>query len=314
MSLSRKRQQDQEAALAELEKQVYGPKETPAEPETPPAEPAAEPASEPAPAPADAVEPAPAPAPAVSEATWEHKFKVLEGKYKAEVPELHKQLKVVPDLHKQLKALADKVKTLEAKPQEPAPKLLKPEEVDQYGEEFLDMVARAAEQKFAPERQQLLGKIEALEAAVGKIGDAQAHDAQVAFVTELTSLAPDWEAVDGEDGWKAWLAEYDHDARRLRQDILDDALASRDAKYVASMISKWKATQARAPSLATLAAPAASKGTPPAAPAKKIWSKADVEAFYREASKPRGSKYSPEEAARIEQDIDSAVREGRYKG
>lgn len=308
MSLSRKvKQQEQE--LEALEQQLYGNK--PAEgSDTPQAEPPAtdaQPAEAPA-APEQApATPEPAPAPVVSEETWEQRYKVLQGKYNAEVP----------NLQRELRALTDTVKTLKEKAEQAPPeKLVKPEEVDQYGEQFIDMVQRAAEEKFGPERAQLLSKIAVLEERLNGVAGNQEQAAQATFFADLAKAAPDWEAVDKEEGWKVWLAQYDPEARRVRQNLLDDALVARDAPYVAAMISKWKAQrQARAkPSLETLAAPSTQKTPPPEAPAKKTWTKAEVDAFYREASKPRNSKYSEEEAARIEQDIESAVREGRYRG
>ena len=309
MSLSRKaRQQEQE--LAALEEQLYGKKDAPAEgSDTPQAEPPATDAVETPDAPPAATEPPAQPetpaAPAVSEETWEQRYKVLQGKYNAEVPKLTR------DLH----ALTEQVKTLtEAAAKTPPEKLVKAEEVDQYGEQFIDMVQRAAEEKFAPERQLLNAKIEELEARLNNVAGVQDKATQASFFKALAEAAPDWEAVDADESWQKWLGEYDPKARRVRQSLLDDALLAHDAAYVASMISDWKAQrQARTPNLASLAAPSTAKAAAPAAPTKKVWTKADVDAFYREAAKPRNSKYTQEEIVRIEQDIESAVREGRYK-
>lgn len=312
MSLSRKaRQQEQE--LAVLEEQLYGKTAETAAPaegsDTPQAEPPATDAVATTDAPAAPTEQPAQPeqpaAPAVSEETWEQRYKVLQGKYNAEVPSLQRDLR----------ALTDKVKTLEVEAAKTPPeKLVKAEEVDQYGEQFIDMVQRAAEEKFAPERQQLTAKIEELEARLNTVAGAQDKATQANFFKALNDVAPDWEAVDADEAWQKWLGEYDPKARRQRQSLLDDALLAHDATYVASMISDWKAQrQARTPNLASLAAPSTAKTNTPPAPAKKVWTKADVDAFYREAAKPRNSKYTPEEVVRIEQDIESAVREGRYK-
>lgn len=301
MSFSRK-VREQEESVEALEKALYGAK--PAEgSDTPVTEPQATDASANVAPPAEPKVETPA-APAVSEETWEQRYKVLQGKYNAEVPKLQGDLR----------ALTEKVKTLETAA--PPEKLVKPEEVDHYGSEFIDMVQRAAEERIAPERAEFKRQIDELNARLNGVADTQAKQTQADFFGALTVAAPDWEAVDSDDGWKQWLAQYDPEARRIRQQLLDDALVAQDAPYVASMISKWKAQrQARAkPSLESLAAPTTQRAAPAPDAPKKVWAKSEIDAFYREAAKPRGGKYSEEEIARIEQDIESAVREGRYRG
>lgn len=303
-TMSNSRRIREQEVVAQLEKEVYGAPDA----STPPAPPADAPSPAAPPAP-DTTPPSPEPPaavpPAVTDATWEQRFKVLQGKYNAEVPKLHAEVK----------ALTEKVNTLRAAAQVAQPaQLVKPEEIDKYGPDFIDMVRRAAEESFGPERDALKATIAQLEAKLSGVAGHQEQAAQQAFFDALSAAAPDWEAVDQDDSWKQWLAQYDADARNTRQAILDDAIKARDASFVASMIAKWKAQrQARTPSLAALAEPASSRATPPSEPTKKIWSKAEVDAFYREAAKPRNGKYTPEQIVRIEQDIESAVREGRYR-
>ena len=81
--------------LAALEQQL----QAPVEPETPPdgqteTPPAPEPSPEPAPAAPVASTDVPHPEPQeVPEEKWEHKYRRLQGKYDAEVPRLHQQVK-----------------------------------------------------------------------------------------------------------------------------------------------------------------------------------------------------------------------------
>jgi hypothetical protein len=125
-----------------IHQEVYGntapaaPAPTPDEPD--PAVIAREPA-----APAPTPEPTPAPAPAVD--TWEEKYRVLEGKYRAEVPRLSRDLR---EATAAIQELREQLAVVSAAPA-PVPAAIEgmtPEQVvEQFGEDFAKAVGAVAE-------------------------------------------------------------------------------------------------------------------------------------------------------------------------
>lgn len=313
MAPSRK-QLEQEAALQQLEAQVYGTGEpTPSTPATDTAPTASTTPTDTSVTPTDtsadgqpgAASGAPAsPDDDPNAETWQTRFRVLQGKYSAEVPRLAAELAALKEELKRAK---------EAPPPDPQAKLIKPEEIEQYGEGFFDMVQRAAEERFGSERKALMDTIDELKARVDAVASSYDENSKVTFYTELTRLAPDWKTVDENTVWRTWLAEYDPDARRQRQELLNDAMASGDAEYVANLIAKWKATQrsAPAPKLESMTTPSTARSTTtPQVTKGKVWTSAEVDQFYSDYAR---GKISDTEGARIEQDIALAVKEGRYR-
>jgi hypothetical protein len=313
MGLSRKAK-EQEAALQQLEAQVYG--DGKPAPTTPAADTAPETTATPADTPVTPTDtPVEGQPTAASDAavkpdddpnaeTWQTRFRVLQGKYSAEVPRLAAELAALK---------AELARAKEAPPPDPQAKLIKPEEIEQYGEGFFDMVQRAAEEKFGAERTQLMNTIAELTAKVDTVVATGESNSKASFYSELTRLAPDWKTVDENQAWRTWLAEYDPDARRQRQDLLNDAMASGEADYVAKLIAKWKLTQrsAPAPNLETMTTPSTSRSTSTPTPVKgRTWTSAEVDQFYHDYAK---GKISETEGARIEQDIALAVQDGRYR-
>lgn len=264
---------------------------------TPPTEPVTEtPAAEEQPAP-DAPKTPDAPAP--EEETWERRFRVLQGKYNAEVPALHRKVK---ELEAQLAA----------KDAAPPEKLVKPEEVEQYGQEFIDMVQRAAREMIDPERKQLTDKIAALEAQLQGASTVDSTAAEAEFYADLAHAHPDWEAINQDKKFLTWLGQFDPRARRQRQQLIDEALAVYDSRYVIEMIAEWKSLNkvVRPATSDTSPAPATQKTDSPPTENKKTWTRAEMNAFYAKWSK---GDIQDEEAVRIEQEINAAVAEGRIR-
>src|SRR6478735_5978176 len=126
-----------------LHAEAYGTGDTPVV--TAPPEPIA--IAVPAPAPTTPAQPAPATEHAAPpEDSWEAHYKVLTGKYNAEVPRLsadNRALKeAVTELTGKVGTLTKQIEDVQSKvPVEP---LIKPEEVAEFGEPLVDMARRAA--------------------------------------------------------------------------------------------------------------------------------------------------------------------------
>ena len=250
---------------------------------------------------------------------WEHKFRVLQGKYNAEVPrlkrandELQDQLKA---MQQQLQQLSEKVSAAPAPA--PAPSISN-EEVERYGPEFVEFVRKVARQE-APTQQVDLASIERsiaskVDERVRPAEEIGQRTAKQLFFADLTKLSPNWEQLNTDDKFLNWLADTDPLTGALRQDIFDDAYGKLDAQRVAAFFNSFGGAVSAAPTappLQTQVVPQTS-GTPVGTPqpGKKIWYKSEVAKFYDDM---RRGLVKPDEAVRIEGEIFAAQKEGRLR-
>lgn len=265
-----------------------------------------------------------------AEDRWEHKYNVLNGKYKAEVPRLHKQIR---ELGNELSSLQGLIASLEkaspAAVDTSAPtgeRLLKDEEIDDYGEELVSVMKRAAREEIAPELERLQTENAQLKAHVGAADKTRAGDAREAVFDALnaTEGLEDWMDINESPEYLRWLQGVDVYSGMSRQDMLSDAFKANDAARVVTFFKGYlkenAAVQPETPEpvarqpqvdMEALAAPGAPKASATRAPeGKRMWKQKEISAFYREVQKGtyRGKD---SEKHRIEQDIIKAGQEGR---
>lgn len=272
------------------------------------------PASDPAPTPppsepsATANPPAATP-PANTEGDdkWEARFKTLSGKYNAEVPRLHAAIK---ERDAQLNSLTQEVEALKASLAKPRESLVKPEEVNEFGEPLVDLIRRAAREEVSAkdaELAELRRKLESVQVAT-------VESKEVGFYDKLNSMVPDWMAINDDVEFHAWLGEIDELTGSQRQSILAEAEVKRDADRVARFFKAFKKVQqdkaaVAGSSLDSQVAPETSRvDAPPQG--KKIWTRGEIAEFY---ARDRRGEFSPEQAAAIDAEIQSAVAEKRVR-
>lgn len=268
-------------------------------------------------------DPAPSPSPSETTATantapantppqegddkWEARFKTLSGKYNAEVPRLHAALK---ERDAKLNSLTEEVEALKASLTAPREQLVKPEEVSEFGEPLVDLMRRAAREELQTkdsEIKELTKKLDSL------MGTATAN-VEVSFYDRLAMQAPDWQTINDDPEFHAWLGEYDELTGVQRQDILSQAEEKRDADRVARFFKAFKKVQQdrsaeSSTSLEAQVAPEATR-TPEVPKGKKLWTRAEIAAFY--AADRRGA-YTDEQASAIDAEIQLAIREQRVR-
>ena len=284
--------------------EVTPPTETPVE--TPPSEPVGleQPSFSNEPPPSDE-EPAPADTPAPT--NWEQQYKTLAGKYSSEVPRLAAELR---EMRRTMKNLEAENHALRSSKQEPAPTLVKPEEIQEYGEPLVDLMRRAAREELS----QKDAEIQELRSRLDSFSNHAAENREVTFWETLASVVPDWEAVNGNPDFHKWLAEFDELTGKRRQDLLAEAQESMDAPRVSKFFNSWKKTQQSRAATSTRSleqqivpdnsrAPAVPKG-------KKIWTRGEIQDFYMNVR--RGS-VPAKDAVAIEADIHQAQIEGRIR-
>lgn len=274
------------------------------------------------PAPAPQPEPAPAPTPepqptAATESTpqpspppdsWELKYRVLEGKYRSEVPRLHDEVRQLKTRNQELEADVTQLRA--------TPAQLPASVVDQYGEEFATAVATVVREATQPLQQQL----EQVNSTVTKTSRAT-------FMTELSGYVPNFAEIDQEPGFTAYLDAFDPMTGRTRREFFNEADATNDAPRIASFFKSYEATKPRTPQpqpttqavppVDPLLVPDSSRSTE-VPQGKKQWTRAEIARFYAQA-RPNGSSkpfglYTAAEYAQIDNDIQLAVRERRLIG
>ncbi|MEY5145606.1 MAG: hypothetical protein RL745_975 [Actinomycetota bacterium] len=235
----------------------------------------------------------------------EHRYKVLQGKYNSEVPRLAAENR---DLKTQLQSLAEQVEALKnAKPPEP---LVKPEEIEEYGEGLIDVARRIAREELAAKQ----NEIDQLKAKIDSLSNVTTQKVETDFFKSLTEMVPDWQEVNKDPKFLTWLDEVDELAGASRQDLLSAAERARDAVRTAKFFtaykkasSSWAADATK--SLDQQVAPATSQHSP-TPPSKRVWTRAEIADFY---GRVRRGDVSDQEAIAIEADIHAAQIEGRVR-
>jgi hypothetical protein len=269
-------------------------------------QPAQQTVQDPAPAPADPTPapPAPAPQPAGNE-PWEARYKTLHGKYNAEIPRLNAALK---EKDAQFAALREEFEAFKADKDRQS--LVKPEEVQEFGEPLVDLIRRAAREEVSVKDKE----ISELKAQLQSIKTTSDQTTESSFYKELAAAVPDWMSINDDAEFHAWLAEHDDLTGYQRQELLTQAEKQRNAGRVARFFDAFKKTKSKTEvaatdSLESQVPPVGTRtGSPPTG--KKIWTRGEIADFY---ARDRRGEYTPEKAAVIEKDIQDAVRENRVR-
>lgn len=255
--------------------------------------------------------PTPAPAPAVD--TWETKYRVLEGKYNAEVPRMARDLR---ELQATIQELRDQLAA--PTPAAPVPSVegMTPEQVvEQFGEDFAKAVGSVAERIAQRNSEALRNEFKP---KLDEVEQTSRTGARAAFMTQLERAAPNWAAIDATDGFTAFLNEIDALSGLPRRHFFNEADRQNDAARIARFYTTFEALSAPAPAPAAPAGPAPieyalappngsrASGEPP--PSRRMWTSADIRQFYVDVRKGR---FTPQDAKRIESDIFAAQRENR---
>jgi hypothetical protein len=236
---------------------------------------------------------------------WKRRVAAAEGRLKLEQPRMAQTIRELKDQLAQAQAKLAEVKT--AAPASSVPDGVKPEEVEQYGKDFIDMVQRVA-------RNATPGVDPKLQDQVQAVAEQQRKISRDQFFDSLKREAPQWESLNTDEGFLAHLAGLDPYTGRPRQELFDDAYEKLDAWRIANFFNSYQESrqvnpEPPKPSLANQVVPAGNKAsTPP--PGKKVWTTAEVARFYDEL---RRGVHNEESAARIEQDIFAAQSEGRLR-
>lgn len=234
--------QAQSDRFDEVVRQAAEPGSHPApQPPTPPAD--TPPPAPPSPPAADTQPPAPPVEPKPEDRQdWKSKYMALQGKYNAEVPRLHQDLKEAKARIANLETkLTDALKAPPAPPK-PSPNIdaLR----TKFGDDLAETVRAIAEEAAAEVRSELDPLKEQVGQTVERVEAVQSSHAQseeAAFVASLELRVPGWREIDAKPEWHAFLAKRDPFTGRELQELLVEAYTARQLDRVAHFFDAFKA-------------------------------------------------------------------------
>lgn len=254
---------------------------------------------------------------------WAHKYHTLKGMYDAEVPRLHSQVREMQTQINQL--IADKAEIEARKPAE-VPKvesLITDEDKEAFGPDLIDLIERATNSKVATlmnREAELVKEIKELKGQLGNVTERQVMSEKDRFLASLAQQVPDWETLNVDPGFLAWLQEVDPVYGIPKQVALSNAYEGGDVARVATIFNSYKGvTNTRAPKaksnqqeLQRQVAPTRTRsGTPPTnSESEQYFTNQDIEQFYTDW---RRGVYDDAEAAIMEKQIHAAAAEGRIR-
>ena len=262
--------------------------------------------------------------------TWEAKFRVLQGKYGAEVPRLHES---VTKLAEEKAALEARLKALEQakqEPEKPREPLITSADEDTFGKDLVEFVRRAVTDGTQDSVNNLLNKVGKLEQAIAKVLELNEKVGRVEkkvveseeqkFWANVDALVPDWESVDADPRWIAFLETTPKFSSRTYRALATEAISVNDHVAIKGLVDEWKelegitAAQEKASSKTKelerqLTPDKKSTATNPT-PTKKVWTFDE----YNDAFDPRKLKdLSQAEIIAVQAEADLALLEGRVK-
>lgn len=282
---------------------------------------------------------------------WEHKYRVLQGKFNAEVPRLQSQVREQAEglrqMRDQLTATQNLLAALGQQPQQtqqgtpqPAPaatKLIKDEEVREFGADLIDVVRRVAREEQAallPEIDRrvapVVQKVDQVAHVAQQVGSRMARSDQMSVLDQLDAKVPEWRKLNEDTGFLDWLDQIDPYAGVKRGQLLQQAYQAHDGPRVVAFFNGYQKEHA------AVSPPAPPAAAPPAAPQKKlesfvapgtpktgaagtqdgsgkrVWTRGEIADFYSSVQAGR-FKGTAEQRRAIESDIFAAQRENRIR-
>lgn len=267
------------------------------------------------------------PAPPENDKLMEQRYRTLQGMYNAEVPRLQAHNRDLANRVQQLEGLLSTMSQQKASTPPAQVKLVTDKDVEEFGEETIDVVRRAAREEYVPALEkiaQLEQTIQQLQSnvvpQVQSVLQNQAASTDQQFWAGLQHHVPNWREVNNNPLFHKWLLEYDPLTGVKRQNILEDAQRRYDLPRVVAFFNTWigmngngNNANSSSSKLDSQIAPGRSRGAGNSANTSqqnRTYTPRDIEMFFNDV---RMGKYKGKEAERdrIERDIFAAQKDGR---
>lgn len=246
------------------------------------------------------VEENPTPEPSNEEETWRKRHEALQGKYNAEVPRLAAELRelrgILSDREGTIASLRREIDQMkdQSPKQEPKAEALNEDQIERlrsdYGDDFMEAVRAVALSVVKPSTgsEDLAKKVEQIERETRQQSESR-------FWADLAAAVPDYQSINADPAFHAWLAETDPVSGHQRQRHLSEAQEGLDAARVARIFKAFSGTTTKA------------SPTPTQQPPPRPVSPGRSRGAERPADTPR---YTVEDFVKLQNDI----RSGKYRG
>ena len=256
----------------------------------------------------------------VTSDTWEQRFRIMEGKFKAEVPRLYEQNR---DLSERLEQAVTALQAKE-KPSAQDAKLVVDADVETFGADLVDLARRVAREEFSGLYAKLLVDLDArfgsVTEKVQKTEREIAKSVEDKFWDAVLEKNPDFDGVNEDPRWFAFLDVRVPGARFTRRALAENAIRDRDAVSLNEQLHLFKESitqpaQAPAkpkPNLNSQVAPNTSSASAPTATTAsgRIWTGQEYAAAldHRNLQKMTRADYESQIA-----EAETALAEGRVR-
>jgi hypothetical protein len=302
------------------------------QPPVPPESTGVLPGQAPTPQASSQVPPTPTPAEPSDEGDWKLRYERMHGRYNASqktIGEMQEQMTQLGNELLHLQRMPPQSRQQSSPPPLPdAPSYLTQEDVQNYGNELIDVTQRAALHAIAPHLMSLEQQNAELQARLAK-------EARRNLDQQVEMAVPNYRDIDRDPRWHRWLLGVDVLSGRVRQQLLNEAISSVSAPRVISFFRGFlneevatghndsapishqpAAPRETAVDLRSLATPGrarpATGGDASLPPERPFYTRAQIRDLY---SAHRKGAYVGREAewARQDADIIAAGREGRIR-
>lgn len=177
---------------------------------------------------------------------WEQRFRVLKGKYDAEVPRLHAAVRAkdqqLGELHQRLNDMEARMEAMNAR----GPKQggieehpeIDEEEIKQFGPDLYDFIQRAA-RKVADDivrsrEDRLTGQLNEVKQSTSQMRESMAKSEREKLIEYMNEHVSNWLEVNEDPKFIEWLDQYDPYAGEVRGKLLKQAFERNEAVRVAN--------------------------------------------------------------------------------
>jgi len=254
---------------------------------------------------------------------FKQKYNTLRGKYDAEVPRLHQQVKQLTDELSNFREEMTAKKEVPTKPKEKV-SLVTDADREEFGEDLLNVQRKVAQEVAQDYEEKLEQQNSVIKALQDKIAGTDKQVGETQFSQRLVNLIPDFAQVDNDERWVAWLNEHDPMLRAPRRVQAQEAFNNGDAEAIADYVKLWKSTLAETTNepekpvakqeLEKQVAPnrSANSVKAPTTPNSKIYSSRDMDnAWTKVRTLNTRGKY--DDAAKLEAELTAAYMENRVR-
>lgn len=274
--------------------------------------------------PAPQAKQAPPPEAADNDDSWRHRYLSMKGRFDQSQEHVARLTSQVTKLQGMLASIDNQPAPAELRPES----LLTAQEREEFGDEFLGVVGKKAKEELLPEVSSLKKQVADLTSQLREVTGHVATDARERMYQSMDSSLPQWEKVNAHPDFLAWLRLPDPYSGAIRQNMLNAAFESNDAKRVLAFFNGFLAEEAavapvadeahQAPQeqkipLERFAAPGRAKAAAASGPTEKPFvTRAQIAKFYADSA---AGKYIGRDAdyRKTEAMFSAALRDGRVR-